>query len=217
MNRLQVRLDEEEFGLAEAPSGTATAAAGDYPASASKSPATAPSTASEAEKQEEEKATDDVDEKKKKVIPASEAAARVTEKSEAGDHGKTDADGKSPEPATLAVVKGMSFEEKKKARAARFKMEVLTTKEDDGKSDRRKRDRGYKADVAGQSTKQKPETAGVGKDSKKQKTDKAATSYDSLTTEDLEKRLERAKKYGVNNETVDAVKAALRKRRFEGK
>ena len=42
-------------------------------------------------------------------------------------------------------------------------------------------------------------------------------NFESLTKEELEKRLERATKYGVANENVDAMKAALRKIRFEGK
>ena len=41
--------------------------------------------------------------------------------------------------------------------------------------------------------------------------------FDSLSKEELEKRLERARKYGVANEYVDAMKSALRNYRFEKK
>jgi hypothetical protein len=38
---------------------------------------------------------------------------------------------------------------------------------------------------------------------------------DNLSKQELEDRLERAKKFGLKNEKVDAMKARLRKYRFE--
>jgi hypothetical protein len=54
---------------------------------------------------------------------------------------------------------------------------------------------------------------GAGGDGKKSK----AADFESLSKEELEKRLSRAEKFGLANENVDAMKAALRKFRFEKK
>jgi SAP domain-containing ribonucleoprotein len=235
VNRLQVRLDEEEFGLAEAPSATATATASTTPAAVvgtaddspptpavdnAKSPSPAIPAPSSVPKD------DDGNDKTTTMATALATTKGVSMVApdvdgETKDVGTTDAE---PGPATTAVVvgKGMSFEEKKKARAARFQMEVVaTTKDGGGNSERRKRDRGNKGDDNKRAPAKAAESGAGGggtKDSKKKpKTEKPQSSYDSLSKEDLEKRLERGEKYGVAGENVDAMKAALRKLRFEGK
>lgn len=217
VNRLQVRLDEEEFGLAEAPAATATpeGTAVDSPTAAdAKSSAPPPAPDADNEDEESPKDNDDNDKTTTKgasvVDPAPTEKKLITPDATDGDGGTKEAGKTSaePGPGTVVVGKGMSFEEKKKARAARFKIEVVPATKDGGSTERRKRDRGKKGVESG---------AGAAKDSKKQKAEKPTPNYDSLTKEDLEKRLERAQKYGLTTDNVDAVKAALRKFRFKGK
>ena len=134
------------------------------------------------------------------------------------------------EPVKAGSTKGMTFEEKKKARASRFKL-TTTTADTGGKTDSRKRERGNrgKGKDDGKRTKndngesRASRDGGNNKSSEKlrnknsNKPIKAANLFDSLSKDELEKRLERARKYGVVNETVDGMKIALRKFRFEGK
>lgn len=229
VNRLQVRLDEEEFGLVEAPATTSpTAAAGSPPAPVS-APAPAPavptSTGKESEAEKETTA----------------AAEEKSEGSHAVEEGKTeDADGSGSgigkessttvvapatvaEPVKATSTKGMTFEEKKKARAARFKLTTpANTTTSAGKKDSRKRERGNRGEGKNSKPRKNEESRGQDGGNNKSQVKKGnnkpkANLFDTLSKEDLEKRLERARKYGVVNETVDAMKIALRKFRFEGK
>jgi len=221
VNRLQVRLDEEEFGLAEAPTsaspGTVTAAAS--------SPAVAPAPASNEKEPEMEKVTAVEAENK-----LDEHDIAVKEKTKDADSSES-AIGKESSTAVVAPAastesgkatstKGMTFEEKKKARAARFKLTTpLAPSNSVVKKDSRKRERGDRED--GKNGKRKKDSErnrdrdGGNKKSSGEKSKKDL--FDSLSREELEKRLERARKYGVVNENVDAMKIALRKFRFEGK
>lgn len=242
-NRLQTRLDEEEFGLVEAPSPVAATAA------------TAASTA----------ATSPVVEKKDGAAPsaaASEAAAAATAKTTTDDAAakspaaakktpeeaakKDDAAAAAATPVAVAKetaaegvekpigkpveTKGLSFEDKKKARAARFQMQVVdkgnnnNNKKGGNKKgssgDNTKRGRGGGGDGGSTipSSKKAKTDKGVGGDGGKgKKREKSKTEFESLSKEELEKRLQRAQKYSVSGEQVDAMKAALRKHRFEAK
>lgn len=223
VNRLQVRLDEEEFGLAEAPAATTPTAAAEstvssptpVPASASspKDPETAKETsAAESEKKAEE--TTAVVEQKPKDIDGSGSG-----KESSGAVATPAAVTFAAPAAKVTDVKGMTFEEKKKARAARFGIVTPSKTKSDVKVNSLKRERGN--DGEGKNAKQKNTEGGKGRDGgkniKSSETKTKENLFDSLSKEELEKRLERAKKYGVVNGTVDAMKIALRKFRFDGK
>lgn len=221
VNRLQVRLDEEEFGLAEAPPASATAPT--ESTVSSPAPASTPAPAPGAKEPEAEKEIAVAPEKK--AEEAAEAADEKPKDADGSGSGKESAApvAKNPaksEPAKATDLKGLTFEEKKKARAARFGITTPPAAAKTGaKQDSRKRERGNRGE--GKNAKQKKveevKVRDGGKNNKSSGTKNKKNDFDSLSKEELEKRLERAKKYGIFNETVDAMKIALRKFRFEGK
>ena len=189
VNRLQARLDEEEFGLVEPPKDDAPAVA------------VSPAAVVPAEKEDVAKAAPPaakpVEEevaKEEKVEATAEGAESKEEKTDEGS-----SVGKS-----LGESKDLSFEDKKKQRAARFGLKVVESPAKEEKPNTRKR--------GGKDKKEEP------KEEKRQKTEpkQKKSPVDDLSQAELEKRLARAKKYSVQNELVDEMKAALRKIRFEG-
>lgn len=201
VNRLQVRLDEEEFGLAEAPTATSPAAAATAPAPV---PEPAPAPAAEPAKEPEPP----VDEKKPEE-PATEEAPM-----EAPAAAPTPTETPAPAPAAKAVdTKGMTFDEKKKARAARFGIKEKPAPQKRGNNNNNTKGDGKNGNKRRKSNDGKKQETG----NKKVKTPVKKNTFESLSKEELEKRLKRAEKYGVVNENVDAMKSALRKYRFEKK
>lgn len=202
VNRLQARLDEEEFGLVDPPKDDAPAAAA-TPAVAAPAPAAA-ETPKEPEKEEVAKAAPPAAKPVEKEVAEEEKVEATAEAAEAKEE-KTD-EGPSVK-RNLGESKDLSFEDKKKQRAARFGLKVveLTAKEE--MPNTRKR--------GGKDKKEEPREE---KQEKRQKTEqqKKKSPVDDLSQAELEKRLDRAKKYSVQNELVDEMKAALRKIRFEG-
>ena len=205
--RLQVRLDEEEFGLAEAPTGASPSAAAATATVSSPAPVSAavPAPAST------EKTPAAVETEKKTAEPVA-----IVKKTANGAAKEAAA---SAEPAKATDTKGMTFEEKKKARAARFNLTTTPApSKNGGKNDSRKRERGNKGE--GNDGKRKKKNDGnKGQDGGKNKSagvkKSNKTSFESLSKEELEKRLKRAEKYGIKGENVEAMKIALRKFRFE--
>mmetsp|Transcript_23309 Transcript_23309/g.57365 ORF Transcript_23309/g.57365 Transcript_23309/m.57365 type:complete len:123 (+) Transcript_23309:664-1032(+) len=120
----------------------------------------------------------------------------------------------------------MTFEEKKKARAARFGLKAVE-KPGSGKKDNKKKDNkrgngeknseGGKGGKKNANKRQKTETKKTKPEPPKKKPEPKKNEFESLSKDELEKRLERAKKYNVEGAKVDAMKAALRKHRFEAK
>mmetsp|Transcript_17001 Transcript_17001/g.35096 ORF Transcript_17001/g.35096 Transcript_17001/m.35096 type:complete len:237 (+) Transcript_17001:613-1323(+) len=211
VNRLQVRLDEEEFGLAEAPTATAPPAAAAAPAVTEAAPA--PVAAAPVAAPKAPKAPTPEPEKKPEEPVVEEKPKEVSETKEA----ETPA-----APAKAVHTKGMSFEDKKKARAARFGITATTTTTAKGpkgdKKDSLKRERGNNKKEDGKNGKRKKTNDGKKQEAKPKKAPvKKSSNFDSLSKDELEKRLKRAEKYGVVNENVDAMKTALRKFRFENK
>lgn len=225
VNRLQARLDEEEFGLAEAPPAAGAAAVS---GSTSTTPAPAPATepapapapdppASDApapttEKgQVGEKSSSTAAEESKKDEKESDKE-NADKKKEDKDEGKsekpkesTTGSAKSPKvPDGLPNGTPMTFEEKKKARAARFQIPVFGSPDSETKGSRK---RGHNGGKDGSREDR----------DKRGKKDDGMPNLDGMSKEELEKRLERAKRFGLANERVDAMKAALRKFRFEAK
>jgi len=211
VNRLQVRLDEEEFGLAEAPTVTSPAAAAAPAPVPEASPAPAPEPAA-AEPAKEPEAP--AEPEKKAEEPAAEEAPKEA------DAAPTE----TPAPAKAVDTKGMTFDEKKKARAARFGIKEKPTPTKGpkgGNKNSQKRERGNNNNKGDGKNGNKRRKSNDGKKqetgNKKAKTPVKKNNFESLSKEELEKRLKRAEKYGVVNENVDAMKSALRKFRFEKK
>lgn len=208
VNRLQARLDEEEFGLAEAPPAAADAEV----------PTPTPAVEKKVEPTEEPKPEEPKPDKKEVKEPAAAKETKVeakeeklAESTEAGQD--TASEKKESGDGKIVDTKEMTFEEKKAARAKRFGMKVVQTTTKENRNSKRKRGRGNKGgrgDKGGRSNEKK------GKDKpKRQKFEPKKPNFDSLPKEELEKRLKRAERFGLKDEKVDAMKAALRKFRFE--
>lgn len=202
-NRLQARLDEEEFGLAEAPPAGATTAAAPTPEPA---PAAAPAEKKGAPVETEEKKAEEA-----KTVESPEGEDKTDDAS--GEKATEDTKEDATSPAKAGDLKKMSFEEKKKARAARFKIAVVKPPGSEKPNKGKKRGKDKKKGVTIEEGKGGGKRQKTDPPKKTQKEPKKS-EFESLSKEELEKRLERAKKYNVNNEKVDAMKAALRKLRF---
>jgi SAP domain-containing ribonucleoprotein len=208
VNRLQARLDEEEFGIVAAPAVVAApvaAAPVAAPPVAAPPPVVNPTPAPKA------------------AAPAPKAVvSKAVEK---------------PKPATKEVVAGLaapavvaaptttlsSFEEKKRARASRFGIPVIKVAaapaSKEGK--RAKRQKTEKGPADKKATEQKGNDKPVVADQKKGKgkTPAAAPKPKEtplLSKDEIERRLKRAEKYGTANAQTDELKAMLRKHRFAG-
>lgn len=196
VNRLQARLDEEEFGLAEPPPPSAGEAPAGEPTK-DKSPA---------------KSTTSPEETKQEESPPAETSTTIPKNEEEGEEEAKETPATAAD-STVKVTPGMSFEEKRKARAARFGIPVKS-KEEEKKPSGKERQKGGGAKPA---RNEKRDSSGKGDTDRKkrQKTEPKAENFEALSKEELERRLERAKKFGISNSNVDAMKAALRKHRFD--
>mmetsp|Transcript_13402 Transcript_13402/g.17482 ORF Transcript_13402/g.17482 Transcript_13402/m.17482 type:complete len:225 (-) Transcript_13402:245-919(-) len=191
INRLQARLDEEEFGLATAPPATATATTTAAPSATAVTPATAEVKVKEEEKEksaEEATATTTTT-----TAPAATAAPVV-------DKNKT--------VPPVKMTDEMAFEEKKQLRAKRFGIALVSSP---SKSPTKKNGGG--AAIATLAEKK-------GKRQKTEKdatTTTEAVEPPLLPKEEIEKRLKRAEKYGNADEAnILMLKSMLRKHRFGG-
>lgn len=205
-NRLQTRLDEEEFGLVDAPaasSPTEEASAGakaTTPTSNATPVSETPAAAADEEARTKKpvKSQPTAKEKAGDVKPSpsesKEASKGKDEIVKSGSEEKSEANAAKK----IGDVKAMSFEEKKKMRAARFQMEVVKSPE-----------------KAGKKRSARSEAKDAGREKKRKKDPRQESMINNLSKEELEKRLERAKKYKVDDDLVDAMKARLRKYRFD--
>jgi len=239
-HRLQARLDEEEFGIVEAPP---PAAASEEAASAVADDHVAPTAATaeeEEEEEEEEPAAAGSAASGGKDGASAEAGTSVAEGEEGG------ADGGGAGEVAPKASGGMSFKERMELRAKRFGIQPppadkaknavggdakavggvggggLKKKLADGNKGKKG---GGGAQSNGQAKKpqqkqlppaenKRKEGDGKGKaqEQKKQKV-VVAMSTPLLSKDEIEKRLARAAKYGTT-EGVDELKAQLRKHRF---
>lgn len=209
-NRLQARLDEEEFGGFDAPSTPASAATATAPV-----PTTTPTSLAD-------KTGNSVKEKEEKLenaikAPAPEQKNEIVEETEGGtdavieEKKKEDIPSKGVDTDSTSeapkIKSEMSFAEKKAARAARFKIPVVKTEE------QRKKDRGerFGGKRSNNSKKEEPKKkAKVNNSLPKPKIDKL------LPKDEIEKRLERLNKFGNENQgEIDKLKAMLRRYRFQ--
>ena len=232
VNRLQARLDEEEFGMVDAPVAGATAPPAAEEAAPIKETPVIPAAAAAAEVPAKEKVSaadagetkNDKDEEKpveEKEKPVEEKEKPVEEK-------------EKPVEEPVKITKDMTFEEKKRARAARFGIPLTETEKRKTRADRfgdKKKDVVKKQEVNGADKKKE---AGGGGGKKDDKQDKKRNNTDNdiqggkkqkqeqkvqqelLPKEEIEKRLERLNKFGGTDkqEEKDKLKSMLRKYRF---
>jgi SAP domain-containing ribonucleoprotein len=186
VNRLQARLDEEEFGMVEPPppedeTATTAAAGGGSPEEA-KSPPKTDDTAKATETEDPEIVID-------KNPPPVEDTTTNTSTSEA-----------AVKPVEGLSAQGLSFEEQKKKRAERFGLPLV-----EPKADEPKKRPGKEAAAAKATSSKKAKTT----------TNDAATKEEPLLPkEEIEQRLKRAERFGLVNENTEKLKAMLRKYRF---
>jgi SAP domain-containing ribonucleoprotein len=218
LTRLQARLDEEEFGLAEAPNEVAGGVTPSKETASSPSPASSPAPGEE--NAQAPKAAAAVPVITTTVAKQGNASNPVEEKN---DDNKFASAVIHP-TGKVVDTKGMTFEEKKKARMQRFGIVNEADKkkaraERFGISEKKTSDlkRGRGNDDHGSGNGDSKQRRGNDGGAKGGQNEPKKLDFDSLTKEDLEKRLERATKYGMTGENVDAMKAALRKFRFEDK
>lgn len=219
VNRLQARLDEEEFGLAEAPPKEDGAAAPTTPAAEEKKAAATPTPAKEEAAAAAPTPTPTAAVEKADTTPAPKAEAEKKADATPKEDATADKAEDKPEEKKDAVsaTKLSDFEEKKRQRAERFNIPVVqaaSTEKKKGNQNSNKKGKNK--------NKNKRNSSGGGnnndsnKRQKKEKKEppKKKSIVDSLPKEELEKRLARAEKYNMDTPLVAEMKAALRKFRF---
>jgi hypothetical protein len=189
INRLQARLDEEEFGLDET-TESPTAAAGGGAAAAATAVTTSTTETKTNEFAQADSGPKNKEEKQTTIEDSSAKADAKPTKTTTVTGATTKAeDGKTATSNSL-MDKDLSFEEKKRQRAQRFNIPVYTKEEE----------------TAAEKSKK-------GKKEKRQKVEK--TVEPKLTKEEIEKRLARAEKFGGDKKQIDELKAMLRQYRFQ--
>jgi SAP domain-containing ribonucleoprotein len=210
INRLQTRLDEEEFGLADIPAGTGVSAG--VPASeiSSLSKNTSPAA---------KNTTDDTDASK-----ANSAPKDIEEAADSATNSTCAPVPESKEEVSAGTdAADLSFDEKKRLRAMRFGISVVKDPKknqedkqskvvDQGKGSNKRKGKGKLND---NSTMQQDKNQKQKLNERGGKAQQAPRSdLDSLSKEELEKRLNRAKKFNLGAKATDPIKLALRKFRF---
>ncbi|GAX15653.1 hypothetical protein FisN_3Hh126 [Fistulifera solaris] len=191
VNRLQTRLDEEEFGMVDPPPDEPPVASATT-AAATTTTTTAPSPPKSAAKSTQQKAEPKVEEKKEKPAPASKVETLVIEA--------------KPVPAK-PMPSGLSFEEQKKLRAARFNIPVVEVKKEKPKEKGGKREPKEKRG-------KRDKKSDAPKNNKRAKTEPAKSEKEILPKEEIEKLLARAEKYGGDPKRTEELRVMLRHYRF---
>ncbi len=189
VNRLQTRLDEEEFGMVDPPPDEPPAATATTTTTAT-STTTTPSPPKSALKSSQQKAEPKLEEKREKLAPAAKVETPVVEA--------------KPVPV-MPMPSGLSFEEQKKLRAARFNIPVVEVKDEkpkekEGKPKEKRGKRDKKTDVP--------------KNNKRAKTEPEKNEKEILPKEEIEKLLARAEKYGGDPKRTEELRVMLRHYRF---
>lgn len=197
VNRLQTRLDEEEFGMVDPPP--------DEPTNTTSTAATTPTSTSPPKSatkssNEEPKAETKVENKEK---PAPAPAAKV----------ETLVVDAKPVPAQ-PMPSGLSFEEQKKRRAERFNIPVVEIKEDKPKEKGGKREPKEKQDPKEKGAKRDKKSEAPKTNNKRAKTEVKKTEKEILPKEEIEKLLARADKYGGDPKRTEELRVMLRHYRF---
>jgi SAP domain-containing ribonucleoprotein len=220
INRLQARLDEEEFGMVDAPLPGATAAtvaaaaaaapaSAAVPAAAKAEPTTAP--APTPTPTPKSTATEEVTAKETtETIAAPVAAAPAPTDPTAA------AVGSVASPPASSDAK-MSFEDQKRKRAARFGIAVVENPVVKKVNGNGKQPAGVAAAGTPKGKKQKQEKGGekVKEATKPTAVPEKPKEPPLLPKDEIEKRLKRAERFGgITGPKMDELKAMLRKHRF---
>lgn len=190
VNRLQARLDEEEFGLDTTAAGAvATSENSKKATKETTTPAAKPET-----KKVETGATKEPQPKKPVIkqeddrkLETKKADPKIAKDREDAFSKDTEKVGEKKNEPKVVIPPQLGFEEKKRLRAKRFQIPVVPSEGE------------------------KPVKTNNNKRQKKSEDDDDEAL---LPKEEIEKRLKRAEKYGTNNEQTERLKAMLRKYRF---
>mmetsp|Transcript_13783 Transcript_13783/g.29595 ORF Transcript_13783/g.29595 Transcript_13783/m.29595 type:complete len:279 (+) Transcript_13783:124-960(+) len=241
--RLQGRLDEEEFGIVEAPPAGSPVKAGEaaVPAVAD-APADTPANAAVEEKSADEPAAVAPSDPAKEAAPPAADAPPAEKKADDSEAAKGEGSIKEMDAAKEAVPKAtaeMSFKErmglrakrfgipptenkKKEMRAQRFNKGGVSNKNSPKNQQQQGGNKGKGGQNKNSSNKNNPKQQKQGGNKKREGSGGAAGGSDKkqkvsekplLSKEEIEKRLARAAKFGTT-EGVDEMKAMLRKHRF---
>ena len=210
VNRLQARLDEEEFGLVGDTASTATPKAA--------TDAAAKTTAAVAKPDPPVTETSQPAEAATPKAAVSKPAETTTATAAAPKKDVLAGDSTAPSPPPVAdasvpkVTGDLSFDEKKRRRAMRFGIPVVS-QPDKTTEKATKRQKTGGAKNANKVNSNKMQAKG-----KKGKPNKPESKKEPelLPKEEIERRLARAEKYGINDAKTDELKAMLRKYRFSG-
>lgn len=213
VNRLQARLDEEEFGIVDAP------AAGGTPAKTSEGEVIVETKIDEPVAESAAAAVEPPVAKEEEVVAAAAASTAEVAKEEV------------KEENVPKVTAEMSFKERMDQRAKRFGITTKPTPPEKKQNNQQKKNKqgnnnniGKKGGKGGNQKNQKQqagnkrrESGGGNNNNKKQQQKKqkveAKKETPLLPKDEIEKRLARAQKYGTT-EGVDELKTMLRKHRF---
>ncbi len=239
VNRLQARLDEEEFGVEiaapattpdkKSPTSEAAVEAEKPVETETEAPATTPVAAAPAEAAVEKVEETKTEVKSTPAIEPESITPALGESKSTDDKSKptattTTASSSAAAGATTIPFSKMTFEQKKAARAARFSIPVVSHgKKEDNKKKGKKRNseggNGNKNQTNGDGQKNDPEKK---KQKRGEKKNEAADSKSNskpkaelLPKDEILRRLERAKKFNTgDSQKVDELKAMLRLHRF---
>jgi len=192
INRLQARLDEEEFGMGDiaVPSTTATTTTTTPPVVEANGTTTTTTdvAATPMEEEEEEKTTSSSSAEKIETPAPPKTTTTTTTTKQIG--------------LSSSSSNTMTFEEKRKARANRFNIPVVGAAT------------GVVKKAAQTSKKHQLQQGSNNKNNSNSNSNKPKTAVELLSKQEIEQRLARAQKYGTTK-NVDVLKAQLRQHRFE--
>jgi SAP domain-containing ribonucleoprotein len=195
VNRLQARLDEEEFGMVDPPSPLTTEAP-KAKEGGKKSAVKATTKESPAAKVEEAKPAAEIVAQVEAPKLAVEGEVKLVPAQKANPTQDTSTTAASSSDAPMSMDD--SFEEKKRQRAMRFG--ILAMQSTAKPAPR----------LGGKKNEATPKT-----NSKRQKTEEKKEEEPLLSLEEIEKQLERAQKFGTGHQAkIDELKAMKRKHRF---
>jgi len=205
VNRLQARLDEEEFGMMDMGIEAST---------------TAPTTEAPAETVSEE-----LKEETPTDVPASEPSQiepSATESSSKSEEVPIESTTDTVPSISAAEPGTMSFEDKKKARAARFGIPIVEKQQKREKVTKKEVELTKKQKRAARFGLQDKDKQGKHNGTKKQKQDKKnldkpkkeSKEVSLLSEEEILRRIKRAEKFGLTD-NLDKLKAQLRAHRFK--
>ena len=222
VNRLQARLDEEEFGLVDA-AATTTTTTTTTTATATPRSSSSTTTANNAEKPSESKQGTTTSAAAATTATTSTNHQPSKKKEDVLAGGGVPSSSVPPPPppsgeVPTKVTGDLSFDEKKRRRAMRFGIPVKTAPDEprDTKTNKRQKKDGKQQQQQQKQASVSSSSKSKGKPTKKAGAEAARGEEPLLPKEEIERRLKRAEKFGTGGENIDKLKAMLRKYRFDG-